>query len=124
LITSINRLLAFLVGVGYLLVGVGGFFATADGLLLQVFEVNLLLNLTHIAIGAALVIAWLAGVRASKAVNTIAGTVCLVLGFVGLFVVGTAVNFLALNGADNVLHFASAMLLLAAGVGAERTPRT
>lgn len=121
MITSANRLLGLLVGIGLLLVGVGGFFATADGLLLGVFEVNLLLNVTHIVIGAALVIAGLAGVRAAKAVNATAGTVCLLLGFVGLFVVGTEFNALALNGADNVLHFAGATLLLAAGVGAERT---
>jgi hypothetical protein len=121
--TSINRLLAFLVGFGYLLIGVGGFFAAADGLLLGVFEVNLLLNLAHIAIGAALLITGLAGVRPAKTTNAVAGAICLVLGVVGLFVVGTEVNVLALNGADNVLHFASAVLLLAAGVAAERTTR-
>jgi hypothetical protein len=50
--------------------------------------------------------------------------VCLLLGFVGLFVVGTGFNPLALNGAGNVLHFGTAVLLLAVGAGAERRVRS
>jgi len=47
-----------------------------------------------------------------------------VLGLAGLFVIGTGVNVLALNGADNVVHFASAVLLLAVGLGADRPVKT
>jgi hypothetical protein len=55
--------------------------------------------------------------------NTIIGAVYLLLGVVGLLLVGgdNPLNVLALNGADNVLHFASAVVLLAVGLGADRS---
>jgi hypothetical protein len=130
--TSPNRLLATIFGIVYLLVGIAGFFVTSGvgffdtsgGLLLGLFEVNIFHNVAHILIGAALLIAGLVSVRASKTVNTVIGAAYLLLGIVGLFIVGSAFNILAINGADNVLHFGSAVLLLAVGLGAERTTRT
>jgi hypothetical protein len=68
--------------------------------------------------------AGLATVTAAKAVATVVGAVFLVLGIAGLFVIGSPVNVLALNGADNVLHFASAVVLLAVGLGADRSVTT
>jgi hypothetical protein len=125
---SPNRLVATIIGVAYVLIGVAGFFVTAGvgfvdtpgGLLLGVFEVNILHNLVHLLIGAALLLAGLSGARAAKTVNAIAGIACLLLGLAGLFIVGSPFNILAINGADNVLHFGSAVLLLAVGLGAER----
>lgn len=126
--TSPNRLLATVFGIVYVLIGIAGFFVTSGvgffdtsgGLLLGIFEVNIFHNVAHILIGAALLIAGLSGVRASKTVNWVIGAAYLLLGIVGLFVVGSAFNILAINGADNVLHFGSAALLLAVGLGAER----
>jgi len=126
---SPNRLTAIVVGALYLLLGIGGFAVTTaigfvevpGGLLLGVFEVNGLHNLVHVAIGAALLVAGLAGARAAKAADSAVGTICLILGLFGLFVVGTPLNILAINGADNVLHFGTSVLLLGAGLGAERT---
>lgn len=126
--TSANRLLATVFGIVYVLIGVAGFFVTSGvgffdtsgGLLLGIFEVNIFHNVAHILIGAALLIAGLSGVRAAKTVNAVIGAAYLLLGIVGLFVVGSAFNILAINGADNVLHFGSAALLLAVGLGAER----
>lgn len=126
--TSPNRLLATVFGIVYVLIGIAGFFVTSGvgffdtsgGLLLGIFEVNIFHNVAHILIGAALLIAGLSGVRASKTVNSVIGAAYLLLGIVGLFVVGSAFNILAINGADNVLHFGSAALLLAVGLGAER----
>jgi hypothetical protein len=128
---SPNRLLAIVFGIAYLLIGGAGFFVTSGvgffdtsgGLLLGIFEVNLLHNVAHVVIGAALLIAGLSGVRAAKTVNGVIGAAYLVLGLVGLFVVGSPFNILAINGADNVLHFGSAALLLAVGLGAERGVR-
>jgi hypothetical protein len=130
--TSPNRLLATIFGIVYVLIGIAGFFVTSGvgfidtpgGLLLGIFEVNLLHNVAHVVIGAALVIAGLSGVRPAKTVNSVIGTVYLVLGIVGLFVIGSAFNILAINGADNVLHFGSAVLLLAVGLGADRGVKT
>lgn len=125
---SPNRLLAIIFGAVYLLVGLlgftvtngVGFFATQGGLLLGIFEVNVFHNVAHLLIGAALLIAGLSGVAAAKAVNTTVGAAYLLLGIIGLFLVGTEANILAINAADNVLHFGSAAVLLAVGLGTER----
>jgi hypothetical protein len=129
---SPNRLLATIFGIVYVLIGIAGFFvtmgtgflATSGGLLLGIFEVNPLHNVAHILIGAALLISGLASVRAAKTVNSVVGAAYLLLGIVGLFIVGSAFNILAINGADNVLHFGSAVLLLAVGLGADRRTRS
>lgn len=125
---SPNRLLGVIFGAVYVLIGVlgftvtsgTGFFATSGGLLLGIFEVNVFHNVAHILIGAALLLAGISRVSAAKNVNSVVGFAYLVLGLAGLFLVGTAFNILAINAADNVLHFASAALLLAVGLGADR----
>ena len=130
--SSPNRLTAMILGALYLVGGVAGFFVTAGlgvfavpgRLLLGVFSINPAAALLDILIAAALLIAGLSTVAASKIVTTLIGTAFLVLGLAGLFVIGTDFNVLALNGADNVLHFASAVLLLAVGLGAERSVKT
>ena len=129
---SPNRLLATVFGSVYLLVGLLGFTATSGvgfldvkgGLLLGIFEVNVLHNVAHLLIGAALLIAGLSSVRASKTVNTVVGAAYLLLGIVGLFILNSAANILAINTADNVLHFASAVILLGVGVGADKVVRS
>lgn len=125
---SPNRLVGAVFGVVYLLVGIAGFFVTTDvsfaatdGRPLVVFDVNPLHNVVHLLIGAALLVASRT-VGSAKAVNTTVGAVYLLVGIVGLFLVGSAANILALNGADNVLHFASAILLLGVGLSADRSP--
>jgi len=132
MLASPNRLLATIFGVIYLGAGVMGFFitpgvgffSTSGRLLLGIFEINPVRSAFDILIGAALLIAGLSTIAAAKVVTTISGTVFLVLGIVGLFIVGGEFNVLALNGADNVLHFASAVILLAAGLGADRSVKT
>jgi hypothetical protein len=125
---SPNRVIGLIFGAIYILIGIVGFtattgvglFSTNGGLLLGIFEVNLAHNIAHIVIGAALFIAALAGARASALVNSGVGAAYLLLGIAGLFLVDSEFNFLALNVADNVLHFASAAILLAVGLGALR----
>ncbi len=119
--SSANRMLATIFGAAYLLIGGAGFtvtagvgfFQTPGGLLFGLFEVNLAHNVAHLAIGLALVIAGVAGVRAAKAANVAVGTLYLLLGLAGLFVVGGPFNLLAINGADNVLHIVSTIAGLA-----------
>lgn len=128
---SPNRLLATVFGAVYLLVGLLGFtvtggvdfFATEGELLLGLFEVNIFHNVAHLLIGAALLIAGLSNIPASRATNTTIGVAYLLLGVVGLFLVGSPANILAINAADNVLHFASAVVLLAVGLGADKGAR-
>jgi hypothetical protein len=128
---SPNRWVALLFGAGYIALGATSFAVTAGmgltatpgSLLLGLIEVNPLGAVVHLAIGAALLVTGIVGVRPARTANAIVGTACLVLGMTGLFVVGTELNLLALNGVGNVLHFGSAVLLLAVGAGAERTTR-
>lgn len=127
---SPNRLVGTIFGVVYLLVGLAGFvvtggvsFAATEGEPLIVFDVNPLHNIVHLLIGAALLIAARSSVRAAKGMNTTIGAVYLLVGILGLFLVGSSANILALNGADNVLHFASAILLLGVGLAADTSRR-
>ena len=129
--TSPNRLVATVFGAVYLLVGLlgfavtggVGFIATQGGLLLGLFAVNPLHNIAHLLIGAALLIAGLSSVTAAKAVNTTIGAVYLLLGIVGFFIASSALNILALNTADHFLHLASAIVLLGAGLAADKVVR-
>ena len=124
---SPNRLLGVVFGAVYILIGILGFtvtagvglFDTAGGLLLGIFEVNVFHNVAHLLIGAALLIAGLSSVKAARMTNTVVGAAYLILGVAGLIIIGGPLNILALNGADNVLHFASAAVLLAVGLGAD-----
>ena len=54
-----------------------------------------------------------------RAANSGLGFALLVLGFAGLLLIGSEFNVLALNAADNVLHFAAAVVLLLVGIGAD-----
>ena len=129
---SPNRLLATVFGAVYLLVGLLGFtvtggvdfFDTEGGLLLGLFEVNIFHNVAHLLIGGALLIGGLSNVRAAKGANITVGAAYLLLGIVGLFLIGSPANILAINAADNVLHFASAAVLLAVGLGVDKNVRT
>jgi hypothetical protein len=125
--TSTNRLVATVFGAVYLLVGVLGFAVTSgvgffatEGRNLIIFEVNPLHNIIHLAVGAALLLAGLKSVPAARSVNTAVGAVYLLVGIFGLFLLNSALNIIALNGADNVLHLASAVLLLGVGLSQDR----
>ena len=127
---SVNQLVGTVFGAIYVLVGILGFFVHSDGFaektggkLLGIFQVNPLHNIAHILIGIAL----LAAARtfaSAKAVNSTVGAVYLLLGVVGLFILDSSANILALNGADNALHLASAVVLLGAGLAADKSVAT
>ena len=129
--SSPNRIVATIFGAVYLLVGLlgfavtggVGFIATDGGLLLGIFEVNPLHNIAHLLIGAALLATGLISARAAKTTNITVGAVYLLLGIVGFFLVGTALNILALNTFDHFLHLASAIVLLGVGLAADRSPQ-
>ena len=126
--SSPNRLVATVFGAVYLLVGLAGFlvtgglpFAGQQGNALVVFDVNPLHNVVHLGIGLALLLAS-RSVAGARATNATIGAVYLLVGVLGLFLIGSGANILALIGADNVLHLASAVLLLAVGLGADKAP--
>ncbi|MDQ0679328.1 hypothetical protein QFZ30_002710 [Arthrobacter pascens] len=129
--TSPNRLIATVFGAVYLLVGLLGFAVTSgigffatEGNNLIIFEVNPLHNVIHLAIGAALLYAGLKSTATARTVNAGVGTVYLLVGVVGLFLLSSPLNIIALNGADNVLHLASAVLLLGVGLSLDKSPAT
>lgn len=126
---SPNRLVATIFGVVYLLIGLLGFavtgfsnFAGTQGDSLLGFEVNPLHNIVHLAIGA-LLLASSRAVSSAKGANTLVGAVYLVVGIIGLFILTSSANILALNGADNVLHLASAVVLLGVGLSQDKNVR-
>ena len=141
LTASPNRLVATVFGAVYLLVGLLGFFYvegipfagpnptnSGSNLILGIFEVNPLHNVAHLLIGAALLIAGLASAAAARGTNITIGAVYLLLGIVGFFLAApnngtSALNFLALNTADQFLHLATAVVLLVVGLGADRNAR-
>ena len=131
--TSPNRLVAVIFGAVYLLVGLLGFavtggvglVATQGGLLLGIFEVNPLHNIAHLLIGSALLIAGAGTAASARTANSTVGALYLLLGVVGFFLTApdggrSPINFLSLNVPDHILHLASALLLLATGLGADR----
>lgn len=129
---SPNRLLGAVFGVVYLLVGLLGFAYTGfsqfvgtdtNDNILGIFEVNPLHNIAHLGIGALLLFSALSGVAAAKGSNTLVGAVYLLLGIVGLFILDSELNILSLNAADNVLHLASALVLLGVGVSQDKAVR-
>jgi hypothetical protein len=124
---SNNQLFGYAFGATYLLVGLVGFavtggvdFAATEGKDLVLFALNPLHNVVHLAVGALLVLGARAGASASRSVNVLVGAVYLAVGVVGLFLVGSEANIVALNHPDNALHLATAVLAL--GVGLSERP--
>lgn len=109
LLSSPNRLVALVLGVAF-----GGYagFAALSGrpLLLAIFGVA----------AAGLVGAALLGIRAARIANIVAGAMWLVLGYAGLFIVGTEFNLFRLGAIAEVVLFATATVHLAVGLGARR----
>ena len=118
-------------GIVYLAVGALGFTVT-DGVgfadnqgdeLLGIFEVNPLHNIVHLAIGLALVGAYMAGRRAVIAMAGIVAATYLLVGVIGPFLSGDA-NILALNGPDHALHIGTGLILAVTAIAGSRDTTT
>lgn len=119
-----NRTIALVFGVVYLLVGILGFVLTdPNGYLLGLFAVNTLHHIVHLALG-------ILGIGAAqggqgKLYNQIAGVVLLLLGVLG-FITPGLVGGLVGPGAsanvlpDNLLHLVSGAILAYAGFAGPR----
>jgi hypothetical protein len=113
---TVPQWLALAVGILYTVIGIAGFFVTGlddfaghEGHSLLGFEVNPLHNVVHLLIGV-LGLAMSARLRTARAFGWL-----LFVGYGAVFIYGLVVdknsdaNFLALNGADDVLHLLSAL---------------
>jgi hypothetical protein len=126
---GLNSIVAFGFGAVFVLVGVAGFAVSGGhaaaghegGDLLGVFQVNALHNLVHLAVGAVMLGAAVAGTRAARLTNIVVGAVYLLLAVLGLVILGdNPLNVIALNGADNGLHAVLGVALLGIGLAADR----
>ena len=124
---SLNSTVAAVAGAGFALGGLVGFFLSenvvskTDSDLLG-FQVNHLHNVVHLLIGLALV-ATSRRLDTARGANLAIGATYLLLGVVGWFIQDTAVNVVALNEADHLLHLASGVLLTAVAVSTDRSSR-
>lgn len=109
LLRSPNRIVALALGVAF--AGYAVFAGlTARPLLLALFA----------AAAAALIVSALLGIAAARIANIVAGTAWLVLGYAGLFLVGSEFNVVRLGAIGEVVLFAAATVHLAVGLGARR----
>ena len=125
---SVNGVVALVFGAVFVVVGLAGFLVsgghpavgTDGGALLGLFQVNVLHNVVHLAIGVVMIAAALRGDGPARAANRIVGVLYLVLFAAGLLLVGTGLNLVALNPADNILHLVLGLALAGIGFGADR----
>ena len=109
-----TKTLAWVFGVVLTLIGVLGLVPgiTSDGMLLGIFEVDMMHSIIHIASGlAALAAAW--GMYSSRLYFQVFGVIYGVVTILG-FVTGGALLF-STNMADNLLHLVIAVVALYAG---------
>lgn len=136
--SSLAQLFAGGLGVVFLAVGVLGFIPgivsmfgeltfvgpDSDAQLLGLFDVSVAHNLVHILFGVGLLAA--RSVAWSLRYLVLGGAAYLAVFVYGLLVVGSdsAINFLPVNAADNVLHLALGVAMIALGLVARRAIRT
>jgi len=95
----------------------------SHAMLLGVFQVSIVHNLVHLMFAAA-GLALAGSVPGSRGFLLVGGVLYAVLGVYGLVVPhDSAANFVPVNGADNVLHFALAVVMLALGIFLGRDAR-
>lgn len=117
-------------GSGYVALGILGFavtgfdgFAATTGPSLFGLQVNPLHNCIHLFVGLALIIAAARGDREARTITMLTAVAYGIVGLLGVALVGTDGNVLALNHAGNVLHLTSAVLATAATVTSDGVAR-
>lgn len=123
-----NRLFAIAFGIVFLLLGAAAVavsfgrppFDPAGVPLLIVFTANSVQGVVTLVTGAVLLVPGIRSLRAARLVNRIMGTVLLVGGIAGLYLIGTPANVLALNASDVLVQFTASAFLLGASFGADR----
>jgi hypothetical protein len=130
---------ALIVGAVFLLVGVLGFIPgvttdydllgaaghKSDATLLGIFQVSILHNIVHLAFGVAGILMARSHAGA-KTFLVYGGAIYLVLFVLGLFMAGkeTGINFVPVNGADNILHLVLGIGMIGLGLLLDRRAST
>ena len=109
MVRSPNRLTALALGVAFAGYGV-----------LSLVLGRLPLGILFVAAGVLLGVAAALGIAAARRANVGAGAAWVVLGYAGLFLVGSTSNVLGMIAIDEVVLFAAATVHLAVGLGARR----
>ena len=104
---GLNRTVAAIFGVVYLVAGIAGFILTSP--LFGLFPVNALHNVVHVVLGAILIWGMMNAASAVLA-NRWVGVVLLVLGVLGIFVTNP-LDLVPIGGNDVWLHLASGVVL-------------
>ena len=128
------QLAATLVGLSFLVAGVGGFIPgittnasdialyghESPAMLLGIFQVSVLHNVIHLAFG----IAGLAMAKsAAKTYLVVGGAIYLVTWLYGVAIgPATSLNFVPLDDADNWLHLAAGLAMALLGIVLGKTP--
>jgi hypothetical protein len=90
---------------GFFLTGFGDFFGV-DGETLILFGVNPAHNVIHLILGVTYLIGARASDEGARAVVLVLSSAYLLVGVLGLLLMETSANILAINQADNILHLA------------------
>ncbi len=127
---SLNRTVALVFGAIYALVGLAGFFVTgfdnvADekGDSLLGFGVTVVHNLVHLAIGLVLIAAS-RKTETARAANLAIGATYILLAVLGPVIDDSGIDVIGLNGADNVLHALSGLVLAGTALFTDKAHRT
>jgi hypothetical protein len=119
---GLNRTVAAVFGVVYLLVGIYGFIATPEGDLLGLFPVNQIHHIVHMVIGVVLLYGATSTPNAIMT-NRAMGVVLAVVGVLGL-ISSDGFGIMPIGGSDIWLHLGTAAVLLIAGFMPERESAT
>lgn len=115
---TVNRILALVFGVVFLIIGIVGLIFDTNGGYLLGFQVNLVHNLIHLITGV--VALWAAFGGWSRWFNRVFGIIYILVGLAGLvpalyFNGHLLLGLVAINGADNVLHLVAGIVAALVG---------
>ncbi|HET6745199.1 MAG TPA: DUF4383 domain-containing protein [Candidatus Limnocylindria bacterium] len=119
---GLNRTVAAIFGVVYLVAGVAGFITNTSPLF-GLFPVNMLHNIVHVVLGAILLWGMMNAASAILA-NRWVGVLLLVLGVVGIFAGTSLDDLVPLGGNDVFLHLGTGIVLLGASLMGSRDTAT
>lgn len=114
-----NKKLAWIFGVGFILIGILGFVPSflQGGMLFGIFQVDAMLNAVHVLSGGLAIASVRYGARYVRMYFKVFGVVYALLTIIGFVQGGTILGLMTTNMADNLLHLVIAALLLWAGFG-------